>query len=389
MDPAHFLDDLTHGHLFGWKTAVATLIIALAALQVALAARFSGIGGLPVAPSAAAAWHRWNGRTILVLTLVVGAVCLVGPAGPLSPVRILAHTVLGAGLFVLFAVKLLTVRSSRHGARLPALGMALFATYVLVWLTSVADFVLDGTADPGPSVALKVWVAATALVAAVLGGVGIGGFVASGSAAGARPRNRPNPRPEPPHVAWDRACGHDAGVEPDDDEVGRAASVLRDGGLVAFPTETVYGLGADAGRPEAVRRIFAAKGRPADHPVIVHLGSVAELDEWALDVPTPAKLLADAFWPGPLTLLLPRGARVPDEVTGGRPSVGLRVPDHPLALRLLRAFGGGVAAPSANRFGRGEPDHRGRASGRSSAPASTSCWTAARAASGSSRPSST
>jgi L-threonylcarbamoyladenylate synthase len=144
-------------------------------------------------------------------------------------------------------------------------------------------------------------------------------------------------------------------VEPNDQEVIRAAEVLRAGGLVAFPTETVYGLGADAGRPDAVRNIFAAKGRPTDHPVIVHLGSVDELDEWALDVPTPAKLLADAFWPGPLTLLLPRSSRVPDEVTGGRPAVGLRVPDHPLALRLLRAFGGGIAAPSANRFGRVSP----------------------------------
>jgi L-threonylcarbamoyladenylate synthase len=144
-------------------------------------------------------------------------------------------------------------------------------------------------------------------------------------------------------------------VDPDDDEVTRAAGVLRAGGLVAFPTETVYGLGADAGRPDAVRRIFAAKGRPTSHPVIVHLGSVEELDEWAIDVPTAAKLLADAFWPGPLTLLLPKSSRVADEVTGGRAAVGLRVPDHPLALRLLRAFGGGVAAPSANRFGRVSP----------------------------------
>jgi L-threonylcarbamoyladenylate synthase len=138
-------------------------------------------------------------------------------------------------------------------------------------------------------------------------------------------------------------------------EIDRAASVLRDGGLVAFPTETVYGLGADAGRADAVAKVFAAKDRPPSHPLIVHLSSVGQLDEWALDVPGEARVLADAFWPGPLTLLLEKSSRVADEVTGGRPTVGLRVPDHPVALDLLRAFGGGVAAPSANRFGRVSP----------------------------------
>jgi L-threonylcarbamoyladenylate synthase len=142
---------------------------------------------------------------------------------------------------------------------------------------------------------------------------------------------------------------------PTDAEISRAARVLRDGGLVAFPTETVYGLGADASSPAALRRLYAVKGRPADHPVIVHLGSVGRLAEWAADVPASAQMLADACWPGPLTLVLARSARVPDEVTGGRSTVGLRVPDQPVALALLREFGGGLAAPSANRFGRVSP----------------------------------
>jgi L-threonylcarbamoyladenylate synthase len=137
--------------------------------------------------------------------------------------------------------------------------------------------------------------------------------------------------------------------------IARAADRLRDGLLVAFPTETVYGLGADAGNPEAVRRIFAAKGRPADHPVIVHLGDAAELAQWARMVPDGAMKLAAAFWPGPLTLILPRAPHVADIVTGGQDSVGLRVPSHPVARELIAAFGGGIAAPSANRFGRISP----------------------------------
>ncbi len=144
-------------------------------------------------------------------------------------------------------------------------------------------------------------------------------------------------------------------VVPGFDGVGRAVEVLRRGGLVAFPTETVYGLGADAEQPEAVARVFSAKGRPVDHPLIVHIGDAALLDAWADVVPPEARLLADAFWPGPLTLLLWRGPKVVDVVTGGRPTVGLRVPDHPVARALLEAFGGGVAAPSANRFGRVSP----------------------------------
>lgn len=137
--------------------------------------------------------------------------------------------------------------------------------------------------------------------------------------------------------------------------VARAAQVLRDGGLVAFPTETVYGLGASARDPRALARLYAAKGRPAEHPVIVHIASADELGAWAVDVPPAARALAERFWPGPLTLVLRRAPGVPDEVTGGRDTVGLRVPGQPLALELLRAFGGGIAAPSANRFGAVSP----------------------------------
>jgi L-threonylcarbamoyladenylate synthase len=137
--------------------------------------------------------------------------------------------------------------------------------------------------------------------------------------------------------------------------IARAAERLRAGELVAFPTETVYGLGADASDPAAVRRIFAAKGRPADHPVIVHLAEATHVERWAREFPDGAKRLAHAFWPGPLTLILPRAAHVAELVTAGQDNVGLRVPSHPVAHKLLAAFGGGVAAPSANRFGRISP----------------------------------
>ncbi|HEX8963651.1 MAG TPA: L-threonylcarbamoyladenylate synthase [Rhodocyclaceae bacterium] len=142
-------------------------------------------------------------------------------------------------------------------------------------------------------------------------------------------------------------------------DVQRAAELLRAGELVAFPTETVYGLGADASNPAAVAKIFAAKGRPADHPLIVHLPADDQIERWARDVPPAAFELAEAFWPGPLTLILKRQPGVPDVVTGGQDTVGLRIPGHPLALELLRAFAGaqwsGVAAPSANRFGHISP----------------------------------
>ncbi len=139
------------------------------------------------------------------------------------------------------------------------------------------------------------------------------------------------------------------------DNIARAARLLRDGALVGFPTETVYGLGADASNADAVARLFAAKGRPADHPVIVHVADSADIAPWAREVPAGARALADAFWPGPLTIIVPRAAHVADIVTGGQDTVGLRVPSHPVARALLRAFGGGVAAPSANRFGRISP----------------------------------
>jgi L-threonylcarbamoyladenylate synthase len=148
-------------------------------------------------------------------------------------------------------------------------------------------------------------------------------------------------------------------VTPTQDAIAQAAHRLRAGELVAFPTETVYGLGADAGNAEAVRRIFAVKRRPADHPLIVHIPDAAQVGRWARDVPPGAKALAEAFWPGPLTLILPRAAHVGDALTGGQDSVGLRVPSHPVAQALLAAFaaigGEGIAAPSANRFGHVSP----------------------------------
>jgi L-threonylcarbamoyladenylate synthase len=138
-------------------------------------------------------------------------------------------------------------------------------------------------------------------------------------------------------------------------EIAAAVAALRAGRLVAFPSETVYGLGADASNPDAVRRIFEAKGRPADHPVIVHVASAKQLGDWARDIPASAFALAAAFWPGPMTLVLRRRPHVSDLVTGGQDTVGIRVPSHPVAHALLRAFGGGIAGPSANRFGRISP----------------------------------
>jgi L-threonylcarbamoyladenylate synthase len=136
-----------------------------------------------------------------------------------------------------------------------------------------------------------------------------------------------------------------------DDSIRQAAAALRAGKLVVFPTETVYGLGADAENIAAVRAMFAAKERPADHPVIVHLADAALIEDFAAEVPPAAWQLAAAFWPGPMTLVLRKNSRVNDLVTGGLPTVGLRVPSHPVAQALLREFGGPIAAPSANRFG--------------------------------------
>ena len=138
-------------------------------------------------------------------------------------------------------------------------------------------------------------------------------------------------------------------------EIETAVQALRDGGLVAFPTETVYGLGANAQNPAAVRKIFEAKGRPTTHPVIVHLDSQRYLHRWVSEVPELALRLAERFWPGPLTMVKPRAANVHDVVTGGQDTVAVRVPSHPMAQQLLTAFGGGIAAPSANRYGKLSP----------------------------------
>ena len=141
--------------------------------------------------------------------------------------------------------------------------------------------------------------------------------------------------------------------------MGDSASVLIVGGLVAFPTETVYGLGADACNAEAVARIYSVKGRPADHPLIVHVASIDGLGDWARVVPTYAIVLARDYWPGPMTLVVHRSDLAGDFITGGQDTVGVRVPNHPVALGLLEAFaaagGKGVAAPSANRFGNVSP----------------------------------
>ncbi len=137
--------------------------------------------------------------------------------------------------------------------------------------------------------------------------------------------------------------------------INAAVRLLRIGQVVSFPTETVYGLGGDARSTVALKRIFQLKGRPADHPLIVHLADATQLNEWARDIPAVAWTLAEHFWPGPLTLILKKAAGVLPLVTGGQDTIALRVPAHPLALELLHAFGSGLAAPSANRFGRVSP----------------------------------
>lgn len=155
--------------------------------------------------------------------------------------------------------------------------------------------------------------------------------------------------PEPPNAAsWTR-------LQMDDPALHLALSILRRGGVVAMPTETVYGLAADASNADAVTKIFSLKGRPQDHPVIVHLAEARQITTWARDIPESAWRLAQAFWPGPLTLILKRAHHVLDAVTGGQDTVGLRVPGHPVAHALLAHFNRGLAAPSANRFGRISP----------------------------------
>lgn len=138
-------------------------------------------------------------------------------------------------------------------------------------------------------------------------------------------------------------------------EIAEATRLLREGQLIGLPTETVYGLAADAENDSATRRIFAVKGRPATHPLIVHLSDAAHLDEWVAAIPAHAHVLAAKFWPGPLTLIFQRGARASDIVTGGQNTIAIRIPRHPTAQALLRSFGGGIAAPSANRFGSVSP----------------------------------
>jgi len=147
-------------------------------------------------------------------------------------------------------------------------------------------------------------------------------------------------------------------MTPDIGDIRHAARLLEAGKLVAFPTETVYGLGADASNPDAVAAIFAAKGRPSNHPLIVHVARGADLSRWTSRLPVEAVKLATAFWPGPLTMILPRAAGVPAAVAGGQDSIGLRCPSHPIARALLAEFRGGqggIAGPSANRFGHVSP----------------------------------
>jgi len=154
------------------------------------------------------------------------------------------------------------------------------------------------------------------------------------------------------------AAPQQAGLTPEQQQqIAAAAQILHSGGTVAFPTETVYGLGADAANPSAIQKIYRIKNRPADHPLIVHIGNISGLHHWAQAIPESAWKLARHFWPGPLTLILPRSPRIPDCVNGGQDTVGLRIPAHPIALALLHALGPekALAAPSANRFGRISP----------------------------------
>lgn len=140
-----------------------------------------------------------------------------------------------------------------------------------------------------------------------------------------------------------------------DETIAAAVALFKQGEMVAFPTETVYGLGADASNPDALAKIFKLKGRPTSHPLIVHIPSAEHMDRWGRNIPEIARALAKMFWPGPLTIIVERAAGVLDAVTGGQDTVALRVPSHPVAMKLLDAFGGGIAAPSANKFGRVSP----------------------------------
>lgn len=181
MDIVQFFNDLTNGHLLAWKTTAASLIVAQAALQMALAARFWIGGGLPIATATAASIHRWNGRVLLTLSLVVAYVCLLVQAGPTSPIRILLHSIFGATLFALLGAKLAAVRISRSGGRrIPIFGVALFANYVVIWVLSAVDYVMNSS-DPSPSSLLEVWVALMAVALVGLGGMALAFFVQAGS----------------------------------------------------------------------------------------------------------------------------------------------------------------------------------------------------------------
>jgi len=178
MDVVKFMDDLTGQNVLAWKAALGTFIVALAGLQVSLAAKFWTDKGLPMQSLTATRLHRWNGRLLLVLSLVIGYACLMGPAGPTSPLRLLVHSILGATLFALIFAKLLTLRVlNSSGASLPVIGIALFVTYVLIWLTSVGDYVTSSATDPPASAGLRAWAAVTGLIAAGLGGIGIAAFL--------------------------------------------------------------------------------------------------------------------------------------------------------------------------------------------------------------------
>ena len=159
-------------------------------------------------------------------------------------------------------------------------------------------------------------------------------------------------------VKWDDLC-MEIISNPTQDEIKKAAQALKEGHLVAFPTETVYGLGADATNEKAASRVYSVKARPSDHPLIVHISSINQLDKWAIDIPEYAIKLAEEFWPGPMTLILKRSEIAKDFITGGQENVGVRVPSHPVALALLSEFeklgGLGIVAPSANRFGKVSP----------------------------------
>jgi len=184
MNIVKFFNDLTDGHLLAWKTAVASLVVALAALQVALAGRFWAGRGLPLAPATASTIHRWNGRALLVLSLVIAYVCLLVQAGPTTPLRILLHSILGGTLFVLLGAKLAVLHVIRNrDSWLPVLGIALFANYVGLWLLSALDYVLK-SGDPQPSSLLEAWVVLAALVLVFVGGLGVFAFARPADAGG-------------------------------------------------------------------------------------------------------------------------------------------------------------------------------------------------------------